>query len=112
VTVKPLGCLALINEGKTDWKIIAIDINDPKAKDCNDIGDVDTVFPGLLDQIREWYKVYKVVDGKEPNKYGFGGRALDQHEAYHVIGQCNVNWSKLFVKDGRNLYEHRFSLAQ
>jgi len=44
VTVKPLGCLALVCEGKTDWKIIAIDVNDPKAKDVNDIGDVDTAF--------------------------------------------------------------------
>jgi len=112
VTVKPLGCFALVNEGKTDWKIVAIDVNDPKAKDLNDIDDVEKVFPGLLEQIREWYKVYKVADGKEPNRYGFGGRALDQGEAYQVIGQCNVNWSKLFVKDGRSLHENRFSLAQ
>jgi len=109
LTVKPLGALALVNEGKTDWKILTIDINDPMAKEWNDI---EHVPEKLINEIREWYRVYKVVDGKEPNRYGFGGRPLNQEETYHVIGQSNVNWSKLFVKDGRSLHENRFSLAQ
>lgn len=112
ITVKPLGCFALVNQGKTDWKIIAIDINDPKAANVNDIEDVEPNFPGLLEEIREWYRIYTIADGKEPNRYGFQGRALERDEAYQVIGQCNVNWSKLFVKDGRSLHENRFSLAQ
>ena len=33
--VKVLGTLALIDEGETDWKILAIDINDPKASEMN-----------------------------------------------------------------------------
>jgi len=83
-----------------------------EGKDEGEGGVVGTVFPGLLDEIREFYKTYKVAEGKDNNKFGFGGRVLDQHEAYHVIGQANVNWSKLFVKDGRSLHENRFSLAQ
>lgn len=112
LTVKPLGCFALVNQGKTDWKIIALDVNDPKANDVNDITDVEAHFPGLLASIHEWYRIYTIADGKEPNRYGFQGRPLDRDEAYQVIGQSNVNWSKLFVKDGRSLHENRFSLAQ
>ena len=33
--VKVLGILAMIDEGETDWKVIAIDVNDPMAKDMN-----------------------------------------------------------------------------
>jgi len=33
--VKILGVLAMIDEGETDWKIIAIDVNDPDAPDLN-----------------------------------------------------------------------------
>ena len=35
VQVKILGTVALIDEGETDWKIIAIDINDPMAAQLN-----------------------------------------------------------------------------
>lgn len=57
VQVKVLGVVALIDEGETDWKVISIDINDPKANLVNDIADVDKHFPGLLKATIEWFKV-------------------------------------------------------
>lgn len=30
--MKVLGILALIDEGATDWKVIAINVNDPEAE--------------------------------------------------------------------------------
>jgi inorganic pyrophosphatase len=33
--VKVLGTMAMIDEGETDWKIIAIDVNDPLAPKLN-----------------------------------------------------------------------------
>lgn len=35
--VKILGVMALLDEGETDWKLIAIDINDPLADKVNGI---------------------------------------------------------------------------
>lgn len=46
--MKIVGTLALLDEGETDWKLVAIDINDPLAADVNSIADVDKYFPGLL----------------------------------------------------------------
>jgi inorganic pyrophosphatase len=43
-----------------------------------DIEDVETELPGTIDKIREWYRVYKVADGKEPNTYEFGEKALNR----------------------------------
>ena len=43
VQVKALGIMALIDEGETDWKVIAIDVNDPLASQLN--GE----FPDLYD---------------------------------------------------------------
>jgi hypothetical protein len=34
--------------GETDWKVIAIDVNDPLAAKLNDIKDVETHMPGYL----------------------------------------------------------------
>ena len=33
--VKILGVMALIDEGETDWKVLAIDVNDPLASKMN-----------------------------------------------------------------------------
>ena len=38
----------MIDEGETDWKVIAIDVNDPLAENLNDIHDVEKVMPGFL----------------------------------------------------------------
>jgi inorganic pyrophosphatase len=43
--VKPLGVLAMIDDGELDWKIIAININDPKAALVNDVEDVERCAP-------------------------------------------------------------------
>ena len=33
--IKVLGVLAMVDEGETDWKVIAIDIKDPEASKFN-----------------------------------------------------------------------------
>lgn len=35
IKVKVLGVLAMIDEGETDWKVIAINVDDPEANDFN-----------------------------------------------------------------------------
>lgn len=35
IQVKVLGCFALIDEGETDWKLLAIDVTDPMAEKMN-----------------------------------------------------------------------------
>ena len=54
--------MALLDEGETDWKIIAIDINDPLASKLNDIEDVERHLPGLLRATNEFWRIYKVRD--------------------------------------------------
>ena len=72
--VKLLGAFALLDEGETDWKIIAIDVNDPLASKISDIKDVEASFPGYLDSLKRWYCVYKVPDGKPENHIALGGK--------------------------------------
>jgi len=55
--------MALLDEGETDWKLIAIDINDPLAPKLNDIEDVERHLPGLLRATNEFWRIYKVCLG-------------------------------------------------
>ncbi|XP_053962331.1 inorganic pyrophosphatase [Anastrepha ludens] len=97
--VKILGTVALIDEGETDWKIITIDVNDPLAEKMNDIGDVDKYFPGLLRATVEWFKIYKIPDGKPENKFAFNGDAKCAAFAINIIEETNKFWKGLITKD-------------
>ncbi|KVI01863.1 soluble inorganic pyrophosphatase 6, chloroplastic-like [Cynara cardunculus var. scolymus] len=95
VKVKPLGCLAMIDEGELDWKIVAISLDDPKASLVNDVDDVEKHFPGTLTAIRDWFRDYKIPDGKPANKFGLGNKAANKDYALKVITETNESWAKL-----------------
>lgn len=49
IKVKVLGVLAMIDEGETDWKVIAINVEDPEANELNSKHDSSlTLVPPLF----------------------------------------------------------------
>ena len=76
--VKVLGVMALLDEEETDWKIMVIDINDPLAPRLNDIEDVERHLPGLLRATNEWFRIYKIPDGKPENQFAFSGECKNK----------------------------------
>jgi len=99
VQVKVLGVMALIDEGETDWKIIAIDVDDPLAKDLNDIEDVETHMPGFLMATNEWFRIYKIPTGKPENQFAFNGEAKNKEFANGVIAKAHEQWLSLVNSD-------------
>lgn len=93
--VKVLGCLALLDEGEIDWKMIAINVDDPKAGEMSDIGDVERVMPGRVDEVREWFRMYKTAEGKGENEYGYGGEAKGREFALEVVAETHQSWVDL-----------------
>lgn len=76
--VNPLGAFAVLDEGETDWKVVAIDVTDPFAESLKDISDVEKHLPGFLESLKTWYCNYKVPDGNEPNSMALDGKLLDR----------------------------------
>lgn len=97
--VKILGIVALIDEGETDWKVITIDVNDPKANQVNDITDVEQIFPGLLNATVEWFKIYKIPDGKPANEFAFNGEAKNRTFATEIVVETHQFWKSLIMKE-------------
>ncbi|WFD06917.1 inorganic diphosphatase [Malassezia vespertilionis] len=93
--VKVLGVMALLDEGETDWKVIAIDVNDPLASKLNDIEDVERHLPGLIRATNEWFRIYKIPDGKPENQFAFSGEAKNRAYAMEVIHECSESWRRL-----------------
>ncbi|KAM9847834.1 inorganic pyrophosphatase [Aulostomus maculatus] len=95
IRVKVLGILAMIDEGETDWKVIAINVKDPDAKDFNDIDDVKRLKPGYLEATVDWFRRYKVPDGKPLNKFAFNEEFKDKDFAIEVIKSTHDLWKAL-----------------
>jgi inorganic pyrophosphatase len=95
--VKVLGVMALLDEEETDWKVIVIDVNDPLAPKLNDVEDVERHLPGLLRATNEWFRIYKIPDGKPENQFAFTGECKNKKYAMDVIHECNEAWEKLIT---------------
>jgi len=90
--VKPLGVLAMIDDGELDWKVVAVAVDDPLAEEYNDIDDVPAA---VKDGIREWFRWYKTPDDKPLNSFGFDEKFLDVAFTKEVIEETNAAWKKL-----------------
>merc|ERR1719231_285809 len=89
----------MIDDGETDWKVVAIDTADKWAPLLHDIGDVEKQLPGMCHSIREWFRLYKVPDGKPENKFGLDERFMDKSYALTVIGETHEAWKQLMEKN-------------
>ena len=87
----------MIDEGEADWKIVTIDKEDKWAPFMNDIDDVEEQMPGMLDAIREWYRTYKIPDGKPPNTFGLDEKFMNKAYAMTVMDECNHAWKELIT---------------
>ena len=85
----------MIDEGECDWKVVVIDKDDKWAPFLNDVHDVEEQLPGCLDSIREWYRTYKIPDGKPPNVFGLQERFMNKAYADQVIDECHEAWKEL-----------------
>lgn len=95
IQVKVLGALGLIDEGEADWKVLAIDIKDKLASELNDIGDVESKLPGLLEATRDWFKHYKIPTGKPANNFAQDGRFFNRDFSLNIIEKSFNAWSNL-----------------
>jgi inorganic pyrophosphatase len=97
--VKILGIMALLDEGETDWKVIVVDIQDPLASKLNDMEDVERHLPGLARATNEWFRIYKIPDGKPENQFAFSGEAKNKKYATAIIHECHEAWRRLMYGD-------------
>ena len=95
ISVKVLGCLGLIDEGEADWKVLTINVNDPLANKLNDLNDLNSEMPGILDATRDWFRIYKVPDGKPTNKFANDGQFFDRDFTLDLIKHAHKAWVSL-----------------
>ena len=59
--------------------------------------------PGFLKATVEWFRVYKIPDGKPANQFGFNAEAMNKDFAHEVIHETHIYWKQLIHNQGTGL---------
>lgn len=94
VSVKVLGSFALIDEGETDHKIIALRTTDKNIHHINTVYDLERYYPHVISNIVHWLKYYKTTDGKPANKLK-SDKPTTPEQAVQIIQQVHGFYQNL-----------------
>jgi inorganic pyrophosphatase len=85
--VKVLGILGLIDQGETDWKVLAI-------REGQTLSEQD--YNKKVEQVIHWFRTYKIPEGKAENKFAFDGKVLSKSDAIDVILETHHEWKSQY----------------
>jgi len=57
-----------------------------------------TYKPGYLQKAYEWFRDYKLPDGKPPNKFAFDGKTQPRAYALKIVKENSELWAKKYKK--------------
>jgi inorganic pyrophosphatase len=87
MTVRPIGFLAMVDQGKGDEKVLAVGTNNPIYKDVHDC---DDLYPHLLRGIEHFFTIYKELESKTTEMVGWRGAA----KARALVSECQERYAK------------------
>lgn len=68
--VRPIGVLRMVDQGKSDEKILAVAESDPLYRE---VKDYSQVFAHTLREIEHFFGIYKALEGKKTELTGWAG---------------------------------------
>jgi inorganic pyrophosphatase len=92
VRVKVLGALCLLDQGELDWKLFVVNSEVAQKKGIKSLSNLDT---GLLNDIREWFRMIKTYDGKPKNEFGYGEKVMDGEFALNIVEKHKQEYKEL-----------------
>ncbi|XP_053366808.1 inorganic pyrophosphatase 2, mitochondrial [Clarias gariepinus] len=101
IRVKELGIPAVIDEGETNRKVIVINVEAPDAGDFNVIEDVMRLRPAYLEATVDWFKKYKVPNGKPESQFTFSGEFKNRDFAIKTMKDLHEYWKALILSKNK-----------
>ncbi|MEG1869218.1 MAG: inorganic diphosphatase [Oscillospiraceae bacterium] len=87
----PIGVISMIDNGRSDEKIIAIPYSDPTY---NGYKDIDDLPKHIFDEMSHFFSVYKALEGKETAV----DEVTNRQHAVAIIEACIDNYIENFCK--------------
>ncbi|MDR2623965.1 MAG: inorganic diphosphatase [Methanobrevibacter sp.] len=79
---RPIGIMKMIDGGDKDYKVLAVPVDDPKYKDGYDIFQIPA---HVLDEISEFFRTYKNLEGKKTEVLGWEDAESSKKEVIRSI---------------------------
>ena len=93
--VKVLGSFCVADQGEMDWKVLALNCDEAEHKGINDLKTFHRKRPGIIEQIMNWFVVYKKYEGKRENSILFGAKLFDLDETFQLLKESHECYKEL-----------------
>ena len=92
VKCKPIGCVAMLDGGKKDYKLLAVPFGDPQYNHINDVSELPK---HNIEELEHFLRVYKDL---EPNKLTVVDKMYSASYAKDVILEAIKDYNSKFNK--------------
>ncbi|PNW78606.1 hypothetical protein CHLRE_09g390200v5 [Chlamydomonas reinhardtii] len=105
VRVRLLGALTMVDDNQTDWKMLVVNVKDPAG--WRDVADLP---PARRQQLYEFFRTYKIAEGKPPVTYflpatntttaaaaDWAGAFVGRAAAAAVLTRKHAEWRRLLA---------------
>ncbi len=86
MTVRPIGMLRMMDQGREDEKILAVGTNNPIYQDVHDYTEV---YAHVLREIEHFFTIYKELEAKTTRINGWD----DAARAREIVRECNARFA-------------------
>ena len=86
MTVRPIGFLEMVDQGKGDEKVLAVGVHNPIYKEVYDYSDL---YPHLLREIEHFFTIYKELEAKTTRIVGWN----DSGRAREIVHECQARYA-------------------
>jgi inorganic pyrophosphatase len=94
--VRPVGLLAMVDETRSDEKVLAVPYRNPRF---DSIQTIDQVFPHLRTEIEYFFSIYKELQGGKTKMEGWKG----PREAHNMIELSRAGYLNRRERDSMNV---------
>ncbi|KKR89103.1 MAG: Inorganic pyrophosphatase [Candidatus Wolfebacteria bacterium GW2011_GWA2_42_10] len=80
VKVRPIGILKMVDNGDEDYKILGVQVDNPRFDNIKDIEDIKATHEHSLKEIAHFFEAYKELEGKKVKIFGWEGSVKAKEE--------------------------------
>ena len=102
--VRILGSFCVSDQGEMDWKILAINSEEAESRRIQNLKAYQELLPGFIEEMMEWFRVYKTYEGKRENTIMFGGKIFELDHTLKLIQSSHKEYKKLMSS---NKWKHK-----
>jgi inorganic pyrophosphatase len=87
IEVRPIGMLHMVDQKKSDQKILAVPNDNPRY---DEVHDLDQIFTHIRHEIEHFFTIYKELEGRPTATLGWG----DLGDTHKIVLKSRENYLK------------------